>query len=83
MCERGYRRTPKTRTKLGSPPVREARLVCHVSLHDLARLLGRQAAREVLAAGNRGGRDSEASRAPTESVVRPSGTPKFEQETGA
>ncbi len=53
------------------------------ALSPLARLLARVAAREVLAAGNRGGRDSEASRAPTESVVRPPVTPKFEQETGA
>ncbi len=53
------------------------------SLQAIARLLGRQAARELLAAGNRGSRDSEASRAPTESVARPPGTPKFEQETGA
>ena len=53
------------------------------SLQAVARLLGRQAAREVRAAGNRGGRDSEASRAPTESVVRPPCTPKLEQETGA
>ena len=52
-------------------------------LIPLVRLLARQGAREVLAAGNRGGRDSEASRAPTESVVRPPGTPKFKEETGA
>ncbi len=53
------------------------------ALRAFARLLARAAAREMPAAGNRGGRDSEASRAPTESVVRPPGTPKFEQETGA
>ncbi len=53
------------------------------SLRAFARLLARAAARELLAAGNRGDRDSEASRAPTETVVRPPGTPKFEQETGA
>ncbi len=53
------------------------------ALRAFARLLARAAGREVLAAGNRGGRDSEASRAPTESVVRPPGTPKFEPETGA
>ncbi len=53
------------------------------SLRAFARLLARAAARELLAAGNRGGRDSEASRAPTESVARPPCTPKFERETGA
>ncbi len=53
------------------------------ALRAFARLLARAAAREVLAAGNRGGRDSEASRENTGSVVRPPGTPKFEQETGA
>ncbi len=53
------------------------------SLRAFARLLARAAIRELLAAGNRSGRDSEASRAPTESVVRPPCTPKLEQETGA
>ena len=53
------------------------------SLRAFARLLARTAVREVLADGDRGGRDSEASRAPTETVVRPPCTPKFEQETGA
>ncbi len=53
------------------------------SLRAFARLLARAAVREVLVAGSRGGRDSEASRAPTESVVRPPCTPKLEQETGA
>ncbi len=53
------------------------------TLRAFARLLARAAVREVLVAGSRGGRDSEASRAPTESVVRPPCTPKLEQETGA
>ena len=53
------------------------------SLRAFARLLARAAVREVLVAGSRGGRDSEASRAPTESVAQPPRTPKFKQETGA
>ncbi len=53
------------------------------ALRAFARLLARAAARELLAAGNRGGRDSDPSRAPTETVGRPPGTPKFEPETGA
>ena len=49
MFERGYPRTPKTRTKLGSPTVRKARTACDVCLHELARLLARQAAKDVYA----------------------------------
>ncbi len=65
------------------PPFRQDDPETSESLRAFARLLARAAARELLAAGNRGGLESEASRATTETVVRPPCTPKFEQETGA
>ncbi len=65
------------------PPFRQDDPETPKSLRAFARLLARAAVREVLVAGSRGGRDSEASRAPTESVGRPPCTPKFEPETGA
>ena len=49
MLERGHPRTPKAPTKLDWPPVRKARTACDVCLHELARLLARQAATNVYA----------------------------------
>ncbi len=65
------------------PPFQQDDPETSESLRAFARLLARAAVREVLAACNLGGRDSEGSRAPMESVGRPPCTPKFEQETGA
>ena len=65
------------------PPFRQDDPETSESLRAFARRLARAAVREVLVAGNRGGRDSEASRAPTETVAQPPCAPKLEQETGA